>query len=31
MKYFYDTEFIEGTKKTWWGKTTRPNQYWYCR
>ena len=24
MKYFYDTEFIEGTKKTWWGKTTPP-------
>lgn len=24
MKFFYDTEFIEGTKKTWWGKTTPP-------
>ena len=24
MKYFYDTEFLEGTQKTWIGRKTKP-------
>ncbi len=24
MKYFIDTEFLEGTQKTWWGSNTKP-------
>lgn len=24
MKYFIDTEFLEGTQKTWWGSKTKP-------
>lgn len=24
MKYFFDTEFIEGSQKTWWGGKTKP-------
>ena len=24
MKYFLDTEFIEGTQKSWFGRNTKP-------